>query len=1602
MSNSKQQLIETIKSFFSTSLSKPDQAEFDIFVNEFLAYLAPKDLTYIHSETFAERIETYWQLCKNQKDNANIIDIFNSESAFPHGGKKMRYRTSFFLATPDMPFIVGTIFNALRSQGLELHVMLHSVINTKTTTFSETNSINCLYIESNRVTDPVQIEMLEEFLHEEISNNALVVADYQLMTNSINDICREYQTLPADKIALNTKESTDFLNWLMKRNFIFLGIRTLNYTGDTNQLIYHIDNQTLTGLFKNAHIHVLSHREAEQIMPQEFQDFANSQKCINVHKSHHKSTIHRAVAYDVLQIKRFNPQGKLIGEYEICGLFSSSYYTAPITTIPILRLNAKHALESLTLDNSRHNRRLFHHVVNHYPRDDMWKADTHLLAKDLMAIIEAETGVHSRLLVRIDPYERFISSNLYVPVETYSIGLINKAIALMETTFNASLRDKNFYIGDGRLARVKMSFKVFPGNIPNFSHEELEKQIIALTHPWHEDLYESLMETYDEDTVQNLYMCYMTAFPINYRDVVDLNRTISDIQMIESALADDDHLAIEIYSKSTNENLTWHLRMAQTDRDIVLSDILPKMESIGVKVLAENYYIVSPLGSAETMIHDFIIQLGDDSNKEIIDPATHKILETYFLETFREIWAGRFATDNFNELTLKAHLHYREIVLFRAISSYFRQSKMPFTPHRICECLMDYPDLTRDLVEYFHARFNPEKYSENHETQIEAKILARLENVRTLDEDRILRAHLIFIQAVVRTNFYQKTHDKTDPIFSFKISSRDLEFLPQPRPFREIFIYSERFEAVHLRFGLVARGGLRWSDRQDDFRTEILGLVKAQQVKNAVIVPVGSKGGFVLKKPQNDRESFMREGIACYKLFIQSMLDITDNLDGNVIVPPPNVIRKDHDDFYLVVAADKGTATFSDTANEIAIQHGFWLGDAFASGGSVGYDHKKMGITARGAWECVKRHFREIGTNIQTTTFNVVGIGDMSGDVFGNGMLLSKKIRLRVAFNHLHIFIDPDPDPEKSWNERKRLFDLPRSNWSDYDPQILSKGAQIFERSAKNLQLNPEIKTLLELDQDHITPNALLQAILKSKTDLLWFGGIGTYLKATAETHADAGDKANDDIRIDAKKLQALVIGEGANLGVTHRARIEYASNGGRCNTDAVDNSAGVDCSDHEVNLKILLTQAINANKLKTEDRNHLLETMTDDVAELVLNNNYQQGQTLSLIQRRNTDFIDEQQQLIRDLVNQGLLNRGLEFLPRDEEIEARREQHLGFYRPELCVLLAYAKNVAYQEILDSNLPDDPFYVDILYHYFPKRLTTMFGQIIETHCLKREIIATVLTNQIINFTRPSFINALKNKTGADITDIVRSFSTVIKIFNLESLRKNIESLDNQIPTNLQLDMIFETYRTTERITEWFIQHEKSPLQLENLNQKYGENITRLEIALEAILPPELKKAHTLRVQRYSNDLVDKDLSHQIACLKIISSGCEIIQIAEKMALDVQKIAEYYFLLSERFSIDWLRSQVTLLIDGSNRWEKQALNAVSDDLWHFQSELTQFIVKHYAKEYDNVPDTMEAFFDKANKTVQIVDNLLKDCRKQSLSLALLTVVLRALKTLLIVK
>ncbi|MBN07709.1 MAG: NAD-glutamate dehydrogenase [Rhodospirillaceae bacterium] len=1115
-----------------------------------------------------------------------------------------------------------------------------------------------------------------------------------------------------------------------------------------------------------------------------------------------------------------------------------------------------------------------------------------------------------------------------------------------------------------------------------------------LGQPWSAQLKLALFHVFGKEDGDRLHNLYALAFPAGYTALFHADTAIDDVLLLEQAVVTNG-LILSLYKPKGAAANEFRFKVFHPHSRLPLSDVLPILEDMGLRVIDEVPHAISPAYDDLdlVMIHDFGLTSRSASKISIAD------IKVNFEEVFSKIWHGEMESDGLNSLVINAGLSWRQIVILRTYARYLKQIKAPFSLEYMEQALRNNPAITAKIVRLFETHFDPASgtSSNAHANRLKKEIKRQLERVASADEDRILRRFLNGVEATLRTNCYQTADDGGPKSYlSIKLDSSQIDDLPLPRPLREIFVYAPRFEAIHLRGGMVARGGLRWSDRPEDFRTEVLGLVKAQMVKNAVIVPLGSKGGFVLKRPpaSGGREALLEEGIACYKMFMSGMLDITDNYRGNKVEVRKDVVRRDGDDPYLVVAADKGTATFSDIANGVSAQYGHWLGDAYASGGSVGYDHKKMGITARGAWESVKRHFREIGKDIQSEDFTAVGVGDMSGDVFGNGMLLSKHIQLLGAFNHLHIFVDPNPDPAKSFAERKRVFNLPRSTWADYRPSLISKGGGVFDRGAKTVTLSPEIKKRFGVNKTQVTPNELIQILLKAEAELLWFGGIGTYIKATSESHMNAGDRANDAIRINAPELNCQVIGEGANLGTTQLGRIEFAKAGGRLNTDSVDNSAGVDCSDHEVNIKILLDAVVAKKKLTLAQRNKLLETMTDEVSDLVLRDNYLQTQSMTIVKAQDESLLDIQARFIRSLERSGRLDREVEFLPNDEALSDMERNNQGLTRPEIAIVMPYAKLWMYDEILASDLPDAKELKQDLVDYFPTPLRKKYRSEIDKHRLRREIIATVITNSMINRVGGTFVTNLMEKSGSSPIDIARAYIAVRDAFSLESIWADIEGLDNVVSADTQVTLLLDVNQLIERATLWLLRHSAQPINIGKSVQEFKSGIRELSDSIEKITPKAVRERVDYRVNRYERAGIPKALAKRAAYLLLLVSALDIIRTSNACKMSRRETAKLYFRVGEEFGLGWLRYCAEKL-PTNNHWQKLAAGAMIEELYSHQRGITLRIVKSA----ESKGDLLESWKKANNSFVNQNSQMLAELKMTELvDLSMLAVASRNLSTI----
>lgn len=1534
------------------------------FVRCFYAHAPLDDMAQATTEQLYGAALSAWGFAQQRAPGAARVRIYNPRME-THGWQNAR--TVVETLNDDMPFLVDSVTAELNRLGLSVHLVIHPVLGMTRDAGGALLDVgpaeltggglreSLMHIQISPVSDPAALAQAVTALERVLGDVRAAVTDWPAMRARVaaaladGDAAR--LSAPADEVA----EAEAFLHWLLEDHFTFLGYREYRFepagddgaeNGAAETTLALVCDSGL-GVLRDDRVTVFDGLRHFAALPPEVQHFLRAPRFLMVTKGNQPSTVHRPVALDAILVKQYDGQGRIIGERLFAGLFTSAAYNRSPRQIPFLRRKLADAQARAGFDARSHDGKALVNILETYPRDELFQIEVDELHDIALGILHLQERQRLALFIRHDPFERFVSCLVFAPRDRYDTVLRLRFQAVLEQAFDGTQQAFYTQVADGALARLHFIIATRPGRVPAVDPAELEARLAACARGWGEQLRDALVAAHGEEAGLALFARYGAAFPVGYRDGFTAEQAVCDIERIEAG-GDGDRLGVNLYRPLEARDGELRLKIYHAGQPAPLSDVLPMLEHMDLRVITEAPFEIRPQGRTRPVwLHDFAATVRPGT------PLDGGALKERFQDAFLAVWEGRAEDDGFNRLVLRAGLNGREAALLRAIGKYLRQARFSYAQDTLENTLAAYPDLTQDLVRLFHLRHDPAAREDDAGAgdaadALAADIARRLDDVANLDDDRVLRRYLNVVMAVLRSNFYQPGADgAAKPYIAFKLDSQAVAELPLPRPWVEVFVCSPRMEGAHLRGGPVARGGIRWSDRREDFRTEILGLMKAQMVKNTVIVPVGSKGGFVVKRPppaSAGREAALAEGIECYKTLIRALLDLTDNLDADGrVVPPPRLVRRDGDDPYLVVAADKGTASFSDIANGVSLEYGFWLGDAFASGGSAGYDHKKMGITARGAWECVKRHFRETGVDIQQQDFTCVGVGDMSGDVFGNGMLLSPHIRLLAAFDHRHIFIDPDPDPAAALAERRRLFDLPRSSWADYDPARLSPGARIYDRAAKSLTLTPEIRACFGLTADHMAPTQLIQALLTAPVDLLWFGGIGAYVKASSESHADAGDKANDALRVDASALRCRVIGEGANLGMTQRGRIEAAARGVRLNTDAIDNSAGVDTSDHEVNIKIVLDDVVRRGDLTAKQRNQLLAGMTDEVAAQVLADNYLQSQALSVAVAAAPAMLDSHVRFMRGLEKAGRLNRAVERLPDDEELAARMAQGRGLTRPELAVLLAYAKLTLFDALIATDLPDDPFMDDDLLRYFPRPLRRDYPDAIRRHRLRREIIATSVTSSMVNRVGPTFVREMMDKTGFGPADVARAYAIVRDAFGLRGLWTAIESLDNQVAADLQTAMIDEAARLMARGAAWFLANASHPLDVAGVTAAYRPGIEALAAGLDDILDAEEAARLAGRAQALTDRGVPADIARRVAALPVLAAGPDLVLIAHRTGRPMAQAAALYFLLGRRFGLEWLRDRAAAARAG-NHWERQALGAMIDDLFAHQTRLTMRVLE----------------------------------------------------------
>ena len=1572
--------------------------------------MPPADIASSSAEELFGTSASFWDFAQKRRPGEPLIRVFNPRED-AHGWNSPH--TVIEVVTDDMPFLVDSLTAELNYQGLIVHLVIHPIFTVRRNTKGELKSCSpategegkpesFMHFEVSGQSDPAALARLTSRTEQVLEDVSAAVQDWPEMKDRVAALIEDLSAESAKKVARDERAQTKaFLEWLNDDHFTFLGYREYRHTGTGAKQRLKAEAGGL-GVLRDADRAIFENWANDAPLPEDVRSFIRQPRLMMVTKANQRASVHRRVHMDVVGVKTFDARGNVTGERMIVGLFTSAAYSRSPMNIPMLRGKIEAALSQTAFPPSSHDAKALSHILENYPRDELLQiAPKHLLANAL-GILHLQERQRTAMFVREDPFKRYVTALVFVPRDRFDTNLRIKLAEILEDAFDGTL--SAFYPEFGVesvLVQILYVIKIGPGGIPKYSIEKIEDRLREATRSWEDSLRDALIEARGEESGLVMFQRYGQAFTPAYRDRYGPEDGVQDIALIDAARIADG-LQLNLYRTEGEPETTVHLKLYHSGAPLPLSDVIPMLENMGLKVMGEEPFEVNYVygeHTGEIWVHDFAMEARSGM------PVDLGAVRDSFHACFAGVFTGHVADDGFNNLVLGAGLEWREILVLRSYCKFLLQSRIQFSQSYMEDTLANNPALAGLIVALFFARFDPAVAGTPAASRCVKKLRHQftegLDAVVNLDEDRILRRFSNAIESTLRTNFFMTEDDGALKTYaSFKIDSQCVEELPEPRPKKEVFVYSPRMEGCHLRGGDVARGGIRWSDRREDFRTEILGLQKAQTVKNAVIVPVGAKGGFVCKAlpaptgdPQADRQATQTEVIACYTTLIRGLLDITDNFVDGKIVVPKDVVRLDEDDPYLVVAADKGTATFSDIANSISQDYGFWLGDAFASGGSAGYDHKKMGITAKGAWESVKRHFREIGHDTQSQEFSVVGVGDMSGDVFGNGMLLSKHIRLVAAFNHMHIFFDPDPNPARSFAERARLFAMPRSSWTDYDAKLISKGGGIFDRKAKSIKLSAQMKSFLDVSADAMTPNELIRAILVAQSDLLWFGGIGTYIKSSDESNADADDRSNDGVRVDAELLNCKVVGEGANLGLTQLGRIEFARNGGRLNTDFIDNSAGVDCSDHEVNIKIALDDVVSGGDMNLKQRDALLVKMTDEVSDLVLNDNYLQTQTISLAERRATELLEAQWRVMRALERRGLLDRTIEHLPDDDAMSDLQDDDLGLTRPEYAVLFSHSKIALYGDLLPSQVPDDPYLMTDLSRYFPKPLRERFETQISRHRLRREIVATYATNSLVNRVGATFVQDLQERSGAAPDDITRAYVIARDAFDLRPVWRDIEALDLKVDAAVQMDMAHELEMLVERMTVWFLNNARRPLDIAATIGRYAPGIRELVDDLPEIVAEEDRRGIAAQTARLTERSVPKALARKIASLQVLAAGGDVVQIARESSVPVLDTGRVYFELGSRLGIDWLRHAARAIEPGTD-WERLAVESIIDDSYGHQSALTNQVLdvagggKLGSKAAEGVIEVWIASRDGAvGRTVQLLDSLRES---EAVDLAMLTV------------
>lgn len=1549
-SENAKQVIQKIIDLIKQKMPAKTAKMLENFVWQYYANVAEEELFARDVIDLYGAVVSHWNFLHKRKPGQVNLRVYNP-SFKKHGWQSSH--TIVELAQDDMPFLVDSLTLELTRLGLNIHHIVHSgglrLVRDKTGLVTsvlmpnDKPSVNeypeaPIHIEIDRQLDDAKVlGEIHDALQRVLDDVSRAVSDYIPMKQHLRTALEELAAHSGKTAKEDLDEYLKFLEWLDNDHFTFLGYAEFKVTG-ASKARFEASPANNLGLLKDK-----SRYERMLTEVRAAHEAMTGTVGLLIAKSNDRATVHRASYMDVIRVKRFDSKGKIIGEACFLGLFTSVVYHNNPRLIPLLRRKVNQVIARAGFSPKGHANKTLINILETLPRDELFQMEEDELFRTSISILQIQKRQKIRVFARRDVFGHYFSCMIFVPADLFNTDLCLKVQnILMQELKGESVSYKPNFLEEWVLYRIDYIIRISPKtSLPNLDVKQLESQIIIAARDWRDDLKVSLVDSFGEHKGHVLYAKYARAFPAGYRETFLARSAVADIEHIEVVLANTDGLEMRFYRMLEEPEDFIRFKLFRKDKALPLTNILPILENLGLNVIEERPYQVRLSNDSTVWISDFGMQV----NNSLVQLDE---ISSVFQDAFARIWRNEVENDSFNRLVMRAGMNWRDILVLRAYAKYLMQIGFRFSQQYVEDTLTENPGIAKKLVEFFKVKFDPalQKDSDNRLAAVEAQIKTLLEKVSNLDKDRILRSYVTVIKSTLRTNYFQlKPGNEPKAYVSLKFNPSLIPDMPQPIPKFEIFVYSPKVEGVHLRGAKVARGGLRWSDRREDFRTEVLGLMKAQQVKNAVIVPLGAKGGFVPKQLPLalGREAVQEEAVNCYKTFIRGLLDITDNLKNGKVIPPKQVVRYDEDDPYLVVAADKGTATFSDYANGVSAEYGFWMDDAFASGGSNGYDHKKMGITARGAWESVKRHFIEIGKDIHHEDFTVVGIGDMAGDVFGNGMLRSRHIKLVAAFNHMHIFLDPNPDAAVSYKERERLFNLPRSSWLDYDKDLISTGGGIFERSAKTIPLSPQVRSLLGVEVDSLEPNLLIQAILKANVDLLWNGGIGTYVKAAEESHFNVGDRANNALRVNANDLRCKIVGEGGNLGFTQLARIQFALGGGKIYTDAIDNSAGVDCSDHEVNIKILLNEAMVRGDLTIAQRNKLLAQMQDEVGLLVLQDNYQQTQAISIMQKQAQRSVDSYIRLMRELEREKHLDRDIEFLPGDKALKARFAAGQGLTAPELSVLMAYTKTVIKRAIVNSPLPEDPYFSVFLEAEFPAVLRQKFGKLMREHHLAKEIIATQLTNTMVRYMDITYVLRMYDETGATPAMTARAFTVICQALDIPAWWSAIEELDGKVSWQLQSDMMQETVRLARRGSRWLLRNHRGNLNVSEMITKLTPKLNKLVSLLPRLLSDNELEARQQVIQRYMDGGVPKILASRISDTPFMLPMLDIIAGSEKSELPLNAVSEVYYRLNDRLSFGWFKESL-LRFNSEGYWQMLSAAGLRDDLEKLQRMLSISILR----------------------------------------------------------